>query len=188
MKLFGCLALHREPVRTKVIDFGRLGYEGYQPPDVATLMQYYFDDVSGAMFEKFWKAHLESQYLGAAAGADLLDRALLESLPGTSWLSVYWGVELLGGKGIISWITEETQTRANLAVRVYALGNELTKAKERTQVELDGLGPGPYRVYPSLLNYARLVARARELQNKGYIEESFTLLMVAMESLLAGRA
>jgi hypothetical protein len=31
------------------------------------------------------------------------------------------------------------------------------------------------------------VARARELQNKGYIEESFTLLMVAMESLLAGR-
>jgi Apea-like HEPN len=38
-----------------------------------------------------------------------------------------------------------------------------------------------------VLNYARLVARSRELQNKGYIEESFTLLMVAMESLLAGR-
>ncbi len=47
-----------------------------------------------------------------------------------------------------------------------------------------GLGLGPHEVFPSLRNFSRLVARSRELQNRSYIEESFTLLMVAMESLL----
>jgi hypothetical protein len=183
-KIFGCLALHREKVRTKVIDFDQLGFTGHQSPDIATLMQYYFDDVSAALFEQFWKAHLESQYVTAAAGADLLDRAFLESLHGTSWLSIYWGLNILGVNGIISWITEETHLKANLALRVYSLGNELSRAEERMQAEL---GSGPYRKTSSLLNFARLVARARELQNKSYVEESFTLLMVAIESLVAGR-
>lgn len=38
-------------------------------------------------------------------------------------------------------------------------------------------------MFPSVLNFARLVSRSRELLNRRYIEESFTLLMVALESL-----
>jgi len=169
----------------KVIDFTELGLRGHQPPEVVTLIQYYFDDLSSALFEEFWEEHLETQYWGVAAGAGLLDRASLEAVPGTSWLSVFWGFDLLGGKGMMSLITEESHWRDTLSLKVHTLGSDLADVTRRMQVELKDLGPGPHRVYTSLRNFARLVARSRELQDQGYIEESFTLLMVAMESLLA---
>ena len=62
-------------------------------------MQHYFDDLSDALFEDFWQEHLETQYLGVAAGAALLDRVSLEPLPGTAGLSVFWGFQLLRARG-----------------------------------------------------------------------------------------
>jgi hypothetical protein len=50
-KFFGCIAVHREPVSTKVIDFTRLGFKGHQPPLVVKVMRYYFDDLAAALFE-----------------------------------------------------------------------------------------------------------------------------------------
>lgn len=187
-KFFGNIAVYREPQSTKVIDFTGLGFKGHQSLEVVNLMQYYFDDLSGVLFEDFWQKHLESQYFSVAAGAALLDRASLEALPGTAWLSVFWGFDLLAGKGTISLITETRRYEGTLALRVRSFGAELAEAKQRMELELtEQLGPGPYRIYPSLHNFARLVARSRELESRGYVEESFTLLMVAMESLLAER-
>jgi hypothetical protein len=184
----GRIAVYREPRSTKVIDFAALGFAGHQPPDVANLMQHYFDDLSDALFEDFWQEHLETQYFGVAAGAALLDRVSLESLPGTAWLSVFWGFHLLGARGMISLTTEETHRRDTLALRIHLLGAKLAEAKRRMELELtEPLGPGAYQFYASLCNFARLVARSRELEGRGYVEESFTLLMIAMESLLAER-
>jgi hypothetical protein len=187
-KFFGCIAVYREPQSTKVIDFTGLGFKGHQPPTVANLMQYYFDNLSETLFEDFWQKHLESQYLGVAAGANLLDRVSLEALPGTGWLSIFWGFDLLTGKGTISLIADQSYRRDTLAMQVHSLGTELAEAKRRMEIEItEHLGPGPHAVYPSLLNFARLVALSRELQNRHYVAESFTLLMVALESLLAER-
>lgn len=187
-KFYGQIAVYREPRSTKVIDFTGLGFKGHQPPEVANLMQHYFDDLSDALFEDFWQKHLETQYLGVAAGAALLDRASLESLPGTVWLSIFWGFDLLSARGMISLTTEESRRRDTLAWQVHSLGEGLGEAKRRMELELtEHLGPGPYRVYPSLHNFARLVARSRELENRGYVDESFMLLMIAMESILAER-
>jgi len=184
-KLFGCIAVYREAQSTRVIDFTRLGFKGPQARDALTLIQNYFDDLSGVLFEDFWQKHMESQYLSAAAGACVLDRASLEALPGTTWLSVFWGFELLSGKGMVSLIKEKRKYMGTLALQVHSFGAELAEAKRRMELELtEHLGPGPHRVYPSLLNFARLVARSRELENRSYVDESFTLLMVAMESLL----
>ncbi len=187
-KFFGNIAVYRDPQSTKVIDFTGLGFKGHQSPEVVNLMQYYFDDLSGVLFEDFWQKHLETQYLSVAAGAALLDRASLEALPGTAWLSVFWGFDLLSGKGTISLLEERSRYRDTLAWQVHSFGAELAELKSRMELELtEELGPGPHRVYQSIQDFARLVARSRELQNRGYIEESFTLLMVAMESLLAER-
>jgi hypothetical protein len=187
-KFYGQIAVYREPRSTKVIDFTALGFKGHQPPEVANLIQHYFDDLSDALFEDFWQEHLETQYLGVAAGAALLDRATLESLPGTAWLSIFWGFDLLSARGMISLTTEESHRRDTLAWQVHSLGEGLGEAKRRMELELtEHLGPGPHRVYPSLHNFARLVARSRELENRGYVDESFMLLMIAMESILAER-
>jgi hypothetical protein len=187
-KFFGRIAVYRKQVSTKVLDFTGLGFKGHQPPGNIAFMQYYFDDLSEVLFEDFWREHLKTQYLSVAAGANLLDRTSLEALPGTAWLSVFSGFDLLTGKGIISLVTEESHRRDSLAMQVHSLGKELAEAVRRMELEItEHLGPGPHKVYPSLLNFARLVARSRELQTRGYFEESFTLLMVAMESLLAER-
>jgi hypothetical protein len=85
-------------------------------------MQRYFDDLSDALFEDFWQKHLETQYLGVAAGAAVLDRASLESLPGTAWLSVFWGFHLLGARGMISLTTEQSHRSDTLGWRVHSLG------------------------------------------------------------------
>lgn len=184
----GRIAVYREPRNTKVMDFTGLGFKGHQPPEVVNLMQHYFDDLSDALFEDFWQEHLESQYFGVAAGATVLDRASLESLPGTAWLSIFWGFDLLTARGMISLTKEESHRRNTLGWRVHSLGEELGEAKRRVELELtEALGSGPYRVYASLHNFARLVARSRELESRGYVDESFTLLMIAMESILAER-
>jgi hypothetical protein len=86
----------------------------------------------------------------------LLDRNLLESLPGTGWLSVFWGFDLLAWKGIISLITEESHRRDTLAFKVFLLRGELAEAKRRMKEELIDLGPGPHRVYLSLRNFLSL--------------------------------
>jgi hypothetical protein len=184
-KFFGCLALYRTHQGTNVINFAELGFRGNQAPEIVELMQHYFDDLSIALFDGFWREHLESQYWYVAAGADLLDRALLESLTKTSWLSVYWGFEVLSGKGTISLLTEQSQLTGTLALRVHTLGKALSAAREVIKAEL--ASPGAALSYPSLMNFARLVARSRVLQTREYIEESFTLLMVALESLLVDR-
>ena len=44
-KFFGCIAVHRKPHDTKLLDFTALGFKGYQPPIAVNLIQYYFDDV-----------------------------------------------------------------------------------------------------------------------------------------------
>lgn len=186
-KFVGHIALHRVPRSTQIIDFARLGLIMGSPPAVTSLIQYYFDDLADALFETFWKEHLESQQLSVAAGGNLLDRALLEALPGTAWLSIFWGFQLFAARGMISFITETTHFAHTLAMKVHSFGTALAQAQELMKAELADLGPGPHGVYPSLLNFGRLVTRSRELQSRGYIEESFTLLMVAMESLLADR-
>ena len=186
--LVGCIAIYREAQSTKVIDFNQIGFKGRQAPDACNLIQSYFDDLSRVLFEDFWQKHMETQHLSAAAGACLLDRALLEALPGTTWLSVFWGFKLLFGTGMISLITENRHYKDTLTMRVNSFGAELAEAKRRMELELTAhLGPGPHRVYPSLQNFARLVARSRELENRGYVDESFTLLVVAMELVLAER-
>ncbi len=132
--------------------------------------------------------HAETQYLAVASGASLLDRASLESLPGTGWLTIFWGFDVLHANGMISLITEERQRKGTLALRVHSLRNELQKAQEHLRTEVtDELGFGPHTVCASLMNFSRLVARSRELRQRGYTEESFTLLMVAMESILTDK-
>jgi Apea-like HEPN len=82
---------------------------------------------------------------------------------------------------MLSFITEETHYRDTLAMRIHSLGAELAKAKVRIELEL---GSAPHHVYPSLQTFMRLVAQSRALRNRNYPQESFTLLMVALESLL----
>ncbi len=184
-ELLGCIAIYRQAQSTKVIDFNGLGFSGRLAPDAVNLIQYYFDDLSGALFEDFWRKHLESQYLFVAAGADLLDRTSLESLPGTAWLSVFWGFQLLSARGMVSFKKEKSHYKGELALQVQSFGRKLIEAKDRIRMELaEHSGLDPERVHPSLLSFGRLVTRARELQNRDYVEESFTLLMVALESLL----
>ncbi len=186
-KFLGCIAVYRDPQGTKVIDFTGLGFKGHQPPEIVALIRSLFDDLAAALFEDFWKKHLETQYLSVAAGATFSTALCWKApSPGTGWLSIFWGFDLLSAKGMISLITEETQCKGVLAIKVHSLGRDLAEAKHRMEVEIKDLA-GPHRVYPSLVNFARLVARSRELQNRSYVEESFTLLMVAMESLLAER-
>ena len=142
--------------------------------------------VSQALFELFWQEHSETQFLGVASGAPLLDRASVESLPGTGWLSIFWGFDLLRAKGMISMITEERHRKDSVALRVYSLRGQLRTAKQRLETEITNeFGLGPHDVCASLLNFSRLVARASEMEHRDYTEESFTLLMVAMESLLS---
>jgi hypothetical protein len=187
-KFFGCIAVYREPQRTSIVDFASLGFGGCRSPEVIDVMQSYFDDVAGTLFEGFWQEHMKTQYLCAAAGAAVLDRTSLESLPGTGWLTIFWGFALFAGNGMISFITEEGHRKGSIAVRVHSAGIDLNEAERRVELELkEQLGPGSHKVFLSLENFARLVARSRELQNRGYVEESFTLLMVALESILANR-
>ena len=172
----------------KVLDFSALGFKGYQSPSCVALIQYYFDDLSQALFEQFWREHSETQYLSVASGALLLDRSSLESLPGTAWLSMFWGFNLLRANGMVSMITETQHLRGTLGVRVYSLRKQLAMARQRLESEITTeFGLGPHSVCQSLLNFGRLVARSSEMEQRNYIEESFTLLTVAMESLLADK-
>jgi len=187
-KILGRLAIYRERVPITVLDFAKLGFRGKQADSVVSLMQYYFDDLAAIAFEGFWEEHLASQFLLVASGAQPLDRTFAEALPGTSWLSLFWGVEVLGSNGMISWITEESHLRGTLSLAVHNFGNGIIRALDRLKEEIGQVPteahPPPF---PSLLKYARLVTRGRELQSKGYVEESFVLLMVAVESLLASK-
>src|SRR5690606_28566586 len=102
----GCITLHREPFTQKVLDFNKLGFIARQPSSVADLIQNYFDALSDALFERFWAEHFESQYMTVVAGADLLDRPLLESLPGTGWFAIFWGVDVIAARGMATLKTE----------------------------------------------------------------------------------
>ncbi len=183
----GSIVLYREPYTTKVVDFSRLGFKGHQPTLVENTVQYYFDDISGELFEQFWKQHLESQYYFAAAGSDLLDRTSLQGLPGTKWLTIFWGFDLLTANGMFSLITEDNYSNSVLSLKVHSMRDSQSKAADKFRNELGDLAPKATSLFPSLWNFARLVARSRELQNRKYYEESFTLLMVALESLLSAR-
>jgi hypothetical protein len=186
--LYGRITVYREPRRVKVIDFEKLGLRMSSTP-VAALMNYYFDDLAAALFEEFWQEHLITQYQSVAAGANLLDRASLEALPGTVWLSAFWGFALPPLKGCVSLIHEVSHRRDTLAMQIHSLGAELGAAKSRLELELtDDPSRNLSRGSRSLHLFAKLMARSRELQNRGYVEESFTLLVVAMESLLGERA
>jgi hypothetical protein len=186
-RLFGHIALYREPRSTKVLDFSRLGFTGRQPPSVVNVIQYYFDDLSGELFERFWQEHLESQYWLVAAGADLLDRTSLQGLTGTTWLTLFWGFDVLSANGMLSLITEDNYANNVVSMKIYSFGEKLLKARQQFRSELGEVASKANVISPSLWNFVRLVSRSRELENRNYIEESFTLLMVALESLLSAR-
>ena len=89
-KRTGRLSISREPRTIKILDFDALGIIGRSEIEV-NLLNYYIDDISLACFDEFWSEHLESQIHLVASGADILDRATLESIQGATWLSIFLG-------------------------------------------------------------------------------------------------
>ena len=184
-KLLGRIVLYCEPRKTKVLDFSRLGFKRRESSSIINVVQYYFDDLSGELFERFWEQHSETQHWFVAAGADMLDRTSLCGLAGTVWLSLFWGFDLFSANGMFSLIEEENYANQLVSLKIHSLGTTISKAGQRMRTEIGQ--PTALGAFPSLFNFVRLVSRSRELQNRNYIEESFTLLMVAMESLLSAR-
>jgi hypothetical protein len=72
---------------------------------------------------------------------------------------------------------------------VYEFGRQLAKAKSKLSHEvLPAQRERPLRYFDSLDQFTRLITRSRGLEYQGYLDESYALLMIGLESLLGEKA